>query len=176
METQDIRDMETAEVASGGQSDTRHHSATSIEGPLHADSMDTVRLSDSPVAALSDISPNNHTAEESLNHELAEVQEQDTTPHESAIPDVHENAIILEGDKEEFPRESMASMTSIVEDEPSIFTSGTLRSRSDSSGTLSSTGSVQVDWDELEKSEEQAPRDEGSDEVCAPGLRFVVWA
>ncbi len=42
----------------------------------------------------------------------------------------------------------------------------TLRSRSESSGSFSSSnGSAQVDWDELEKEEVQAPRDEGSDEV-----------
>lgn len=165
MGTQDIQDMETAEIASSGQSDTRHYSATTIDGPLPSDSMVTVRLSDLPAAAILNASPNDHTAGASLDHELAEAEEQDPTLHEDTAPGIHENAIILEGDKEEFPRESMASMTSIVEDEPSISLSGTVRSRSDSSGTLSSTGSAQVDWDELEKSEEQAPRDEGSDEV-----------
>ena len=46
-------------------------------------------------------------------------------------------------------------------------TSHEFRSRSNSSGTLSSVGSAHVDWDELDKSEEQAPRDECSDEVCS---------
>ncbi|KAI9811080.1 MAG: hypothetical protein M1827_005662 [Pycnora praestabilis] len=41
------------------------------------------------------------------------------------------------------------------------------RSRSNSSGTSLSDGSTHVDWDELEKSEEQEPRDEGSDESTA---------
>jgi hypothetical protein len=35
-------------------------------------------------------------------------------------------------------------------------------------GTEMSEGSGGVDWDELEKTEEQEPRDEGSDEVCWP--------
>ena len=61
-------------------------------------------------------------------------------------------------------RASTASMPSILE-ETLGSPSGTFRSRSDSSGTLSSASSAQVDWEELEKSEEQAPRDGGSDEV-----------
>lgn len=61
-------------------------------------------------------------------------------------------------------RESMLTLTT-VEEGSSDAASSTIRSRSDSSGTYSSTGSAHVDWDELDKSEEQAPRDEGSDEV-----------
>jgi hypothetical protein len=40
------------------------------------------------------------------------------------------------------------------------------RSRSESSATEMSDGSGEVNWEELEKTEEQEPRDEGSDEVC----------
>lgn len=39
------------------------------------------------------------------------------------------------------------------------------RSRRGSSSTTSSDSSTRVDWEELEKTEEQEPRDEGSDEV-----------
>ena len=71
-------------------------------------------------------------------------------------------------------RESMVSMLSAVEEGKSDASSSTIRSRSDSSGTYSSIGSVQFDWDELDKSEEQAPRDEGSDEVIASeGISLV---
>lgn len=56
---------------------------------------------------------------------------------------------------------------SIVEEESSRSTLGSFRSRSNSSGTSSSVASAHVDWDELDKSEEQAPRDECSDEVCS---------
>ena len=62
-------------------------------------------------------------------------------------------------------RQSARSMGSFDEEDHSTIT---LRSRSDSSGTFSSSdGSAQVDWDELEKEEGQAPRDEGSDEVSS---------
>ena len=60
-------------------------------------------------------------------------------------------------------RHSSRSVGSFEEGDESTIT---LRSRSDSSGTFSSSdGSAQVDWEELEKEEDQAPRDEGSDEV-----------
>lgn len=162
--------METVEIASGGQSDIRHHSAETPEGPLPTDSMVTVRLSNSSVGAILDTSPRDQ------DHESVDVQ--DAPLYEDTVSNVPNNndATLLEEDKEEFPRESMTSMTSIVEDEHSTSTSGTLRSRSDSSGTLSSVGSAQVDWDELEKSEEQAPRDEGSDEVGIRRLRHSMLA
>ncbi len=61
------------------------------------------------------------------------------------------------------PRHSSVSGESLEEEDESTIT---LRSRSSSSGTFSSSdGSAQVDWDELEKEEVEAPRDEGSDEV-----------
>ena len=60
-------------------------------------------------------------------------------------------------------RDSLVSGGSLEEGDESTIT---LRSRSSSSGTFSSSdGSAQVDWDELEKEEVEAPRDEGSDEV-----------
>ena len=62
-------------------------------------------------------------------------------------------------------RASLTSISTAHEDDTLASVASTIRSRSDSSGTLSSNGSAQVDWDELDKSEEQAPRDEGSDEV-----------
>ena len=62
-------------------------------------------------------------------------------------------------------RDSMAAR-SRVEEDTSRTTSDIFRSRSNSSGTSSSVASAHVDWDELDRSEEQAPRDECSDEVC----------
>ena len=62
-------------------------------------------------------------------------------------------------------RESMVSVTSIGENMRLDSMLAAFRSRSNSSGTFSSSDSAHVDWDELDKSEEQAPRDEGSDEV-----------
>lgn len=62
-------------------------------------------------------------------------------------------------------RQSIVSMLSAVDEGSSDTTSLSLRSRSDSSGTFSSLDSANVDWLELEKKEEEAPRDEASDEV-----------
>lgn len=62
-------------------------------------------------------------------------------------------------------RQSMISMLSAVDEANSDTTSLSVRSRSDSSGTSSSLSSANVDWLELEKKEEEAPRDEASDEV-----------
>lgn len=167
--TQTIEDRDTEaaadvhETASVEESDTRSMSIL-----LPTDSMVTVRLSDPLVVPSSAISPDNqisvaalaqflpgqdpalceHTFDASHNNHTSYGQglSQDD---KSTDPDEH--AVVLE---EEY-QESTVSMTSI-------------RSRSDSSGsTLSSNGSAQVDWDELEKSEEQAPRDEGSDESTA---------
>ena len=146
------------ETASVGESNTR-----SI--PLPTDSsMVTVRLSDPLVVPASAISPDNQISVATLAHYLPG---QDLGLHENTLDtstatshgllqgnngtDPDENAVVLGEDYQE----STVSMTS-------------LRSRSDSSGSsLSSNGSAQVDWDELEKSEEQAPRDEGSDESTA---------
>lgn len=75
---------------------------------------------------------------------------------------------VLEDTMREMPRarpESTVSATSIGEGKRLNSTPAASRSRSNSSSTLSSIDSAQVDWDELDKSEEQAPRDEGSDEV-----------
>ena len=62
-------------------------------------------------------------------------------------------------------RQSTISMLSAVDEASSDGGSFSVRSRSDSSGTFSSLGSANVDWLELEKKEEEAPRDEASDEV-----------
>jgi hypothetical protein len=51
---------------------------------------------------------------------------------------------------------------------------GAQRTRSDSSTTSISEGSDGVDWEELERNEEQEPRDEGSDEVRNPRNRELI--
>lgn len=68
----------------------------------------------------------------------------------------------------QLPQEGIGSAisTPILEENQNP-ASRVLRSRSNSSGTFSSLASAHVDWDELDKSEEQAPRDECSDEVCS---------
>lgn len=174
MATTDEHVHDTAEAASGGQSDIRHHSASTVNGPLPTDSMVTVELSDSPVAPIfetsshDDIEVHNDTEEDSLcvdqSHKEARERKGSALVDQRSSTD-DENVIIFEEDPKELCRESTVSMASIIENRRSLSAAGTIRSRSDSSGTLSSTESAQVDWDELERSEEQAPRDEGSDEV-----------
>lgn len=174
MATKDEHIHDTAEAASGGQSDIRHYSASTVNGPLPTDSMVTVELSDSPVAPIfetsshDDIEVHNDAEEDSLgvdqSHNEAQERKRSALVDQRSSTD-DENVIIFEEDPKELCRESTVSMASIVENRLSLSAAGTIRSRSDSSGTLSSTESAQVDWDELERSEEQAPRDEGSDEV-----------
>ena len=182
METQDDYRIDTAEVASGGQSDSRRQSASTVHGPLPTGSMMTVRLSDSPVAPVlqtpthDGIQAHNTTEEQSLGLDHGHTQKaREEAPasgdRTSAIVD--EDEFTLDEDTKELSRDSTASMASIVEDGRSLTTASTIRSRSDSSSTLSSTGSAQVDWDELERSEEQAPRDEGSDEVGSHTNVFI---
>ena len=173
MATQD-HETDTGEIASGVQSDIRHHSASTVHGPLPTDSMVTVTLSDSPVASTLETSSHDHTKMKPVahGHELPVSPGQYATLPEDSVPTADEDAVIFEKDTNGISRQSTISMAGGVEHERSVSASSTIRSRSDSSGTLSSTGSAQVDWDELEKSEEQAPRDEGSDEVDLPYIRF----
>lgn len=166
MATQEALDAEETEVASGAQSHSRHPSTSTISGPLPTDSMVTVRLSDPPAASTLESFSQVQEYAASLPNDLLEEPQETIPMHADRSPDINENAIVLEEDsQEDMVRDVTISMSSMVEEEQSICTSGTIRSRSDSSGTFSSSGSAQVDWDELEKSEEQAPRDEGSDEV-----------
>lgn len=159
-------EMEESEVASGAHS--RHPSTSTItSGPLPTDSMVSVRLSDPTVASVLEKTPRAQDYVAPVAHNtLAGHEETLLNPSES-ISDSQEDAITLEEETKDMARDSVASTTSVFEDEPSMATSGTIRSRSDTSGSFSSDSSAQVDWEELERSEEQAPRDEGSDEVSA---------
>lgn len=141
------------------------------------DSMVTIRLSDSTIMPLEDCAVEDSPIEASTadgtdeatadqhvsNNSAFESQE---TPTNNDL-DTH----ILEAEVKLFHRShrmSTISMPSIAEEEgypmqrPDSF-----RSRSDSSGTLSSSSSTHVDWEELARAEEAAPRDEGSDESTA---------
>ena len=91
----------------------------------------------------------------------------DRTMDDSIIGPEHNHVIPLEEVKvfQKIHRQSTMSMLSVVDESNSDTTSISVRSRSDSSGTFSSLGSANVDWIELEKKEEEAPRDETSDEV-----------
>lgn len=60
-----------------------------------------------------------------------------------------------------------------IADEAAQSTLSTLALGSKRSGSFSSVVSAQVDWHELERSEEQVPRDEGSDEVRNHGTNHM---
>ncbi|KAL8851972.1 MAG: hypothetical protein Q9221_003183 [Calogaya cf. arnoldii] len=125
--------------------------------PARTDSMVTIRLSDSTLTPPEDCAIEDSPVDVSPTNEMA------------AITDNRVDSILEEEVKlfQRSHRASTISMPSIAE-EGSIPQAPSLRSRSDSSGTLSSSaGSTHVDWEELDKSEESAPRDEGSDASTA---------
>ena len=97
------------------------------------------------------------------------IEEPIHTPVTHARTDVVNGEVTnLQDERECVSRPRRASTTSMlgIEEEPhSDAAPAMARSRSNSSGTFSSTESVHLDWDELEKNESQALRDEGSDEV-----------
>ena len=142
----------------------RQKTGSSDCGSLSTDSMVTVRLSDATISpSMIDTSMHDEVVVEAPNYEDESALEDVDSP-----TDRYRNSVSFSDDliyTERAHRASTASMSSILEEETLRSTPGTLRSRSDSSGTLSSAGSAHVDWEELEKSEGQIPRDQGSDEV-----------
>ncbi len=138
---------------------------------LPTDSMVTVRLSDPLVVPSSAISPENQISVATLAQFLPDSGGQGLVLHESTMEASHNNHASpggrLSQDEDSIdPNEDAIAPGEEYQESTLSMTS--VRSRSDSSGSaLSSNGSAQVDWDELEKSEEQAPRDEGSDESTA---------
>ena len=161
MEKEEKRNQEGMEIAnSSEQGDTRHDSTKN--SALPTDSMVTVRLSDASITPASTDLDKNVTVAVTLAEDDSTIQYPTiSTPNEEGALDAVEASEDASSETTMQHRQSSASMDSFPEDA----SSSTVRSRSDSSGTLSSTNSAQVDWLELEKVEEQAPRDEGSDEV-----------
>lgn len=162
---------EDREVARIGQSDTRNVSDT--PGPESTES--TVDRRASATSTHFDPTTTHETeafVEPFPEEGLPSAPEEAPISNETSRPDEDEDLGAEEeqqlcGTEETMqPRQSSRSIGSFEEEDHSTIT---LRSRSDSSGTFSSSdGSAQVDWDELEKEEDQAPRDEGSDEVSFP--------
>ena len=161
--------MEEDPTATGASShpSSRPASTATISGPLSTDSMVTVRLSDIQNASSS--IPNdqvcNHVAILAGEHP-GSVQETSPVPMDTNI-DSSDYTAFLEQRSRDNETEARFSIVSSRKDEQSICTSNTIRFRSETLGSVSSSssGSAQVDWEELERSEEQAPRDDGSDEV-----------
>lgn len=154
---------DSLDTPSVGKSDTRL---------LPTDSMVTVRLSDPLVVPSSAISPNNQVSVATLAQFLPDTRGQDSVLHEDTLDTSHDNHSPLGMD---FPQD-VNDPDPLDEDaiapgedyQDSTISMTSVHSRSYSStSTRSSNGSAQVDWDQLEKSEEQAPRDEGSDESTA---------
>ena len=162
-----VEDM--TDIASELERDTRPESAPSTQNrPLPTDSMMTVRLSDTPSLSSEHFpTPDRKSLTDSVR---TSVRFSQPASFKDITPPGDNDEACLDEDTEVVHtatsnRASSMSITSIQEEEYLASASSTIRSRSDSSATASSNGSAQVDWDELERSEEQAPRDEGSDEV-----------
>ena len=141
---------------------------------ISTNSMVTVRLSDATISPsmIEAFAQEEAAAEEPFYNDESAAEEL-----ESAI-DRNRNSVSFSEDlnfMEKSYRASTASVPSILDEGNLGSTSGTFRSRSDSSGTFSSAGSAHVDWEELEKSEEQAPRDEGSDEVTSQSQELAFY-
>lgn len=146
-----------------------HVSEHTDRTPLSTDSMVTVRLSETIFLPNADVSPGDRLLEGPDFVDLPESEGKGSLTQEDDIAiDTEQDDIFLEDALKQMPRagrESTTSLTSIGENKRPDSMLTTFRSRSNSSGTFSSSDSAHVDWDELDKSEEQAPRDEGSDEV-----------
>lgn len=153
----------------------------SDEHTLHSssqiDSMLTIRPSDSTNMPLEDCAiedypvealPSDGTDEAAVDrHRVSSSTREPQEIHTNGDLDVH----ILEAEVKLFQRShrmSTSSMPSVAEEAGPVQRPASSRSRSDSSGALSSSSSTHVDWEELARAEEAAPRDEGSDEVIAP--------
>ena len=166
MAPDDVEVGHKADIASHDRCDTRPQSIESAQS--RPPSMTTVRLSDSSyVSAIHVELPENAQSAEILGRP---VQVSYTPPAEDLSIVAHGNEDTTDEVFEasyttDENRHSSMSIADCQEGVSLTSASSTIRSRSDSSATQSSSGSAQVDWDELERSEEQAPRDEGSDEV-----------
>ena len=153
---------------SSNQGDTRHNSTTNSQLPTH--STDQLRLS-----RASSVSSNQSSFSLKGKGRAVDVptpEDDSTTLAETSTSEDDESTIagdtVVEKDEIHLTinrrRGSGSSIRSFMGDNDRLST----RSRSTSSATTSSNNSVQsmqVDWEELEKSEEQVPRDEGSEEV-----------
>lgn len=148
---------------------------------LPKDSMVTIRLSDSTIgSATVGVTPE-LTIENLAEDEISKSkQEQELLENEVRMISLDKaDSRDRLGELKEASRISRESTVfpSIIGGVDSTLISHHFRSRSNSSCTLSSVASAHVDWDQLDKSEEQAPRNEGSDEVCSckdePGL--LAW-
>ena len=182
---EDVLQAEEAPKIAPSTSDTCTQSTEKRHLPT--DSMITVRLSGSSSTSIQDRIENSRYS--TSNSVRKSIRFSQPPIVEECLQDIPDDPSINEEDREmsddQDGRASKMTLNSIQEGDSIMSGHSTNRSRSDSSGTMSSNGSAQVDWDELDKSEEQAPRDEGSDEVgnngpsltkltSTPGHRFFA--
>ncbi|KAL9037578.1 MAG: hypothetical protein Q9214_005638, partial [Letrouitia sp. 1 TL-2023] len=155
--------------------------APRVSDPMSTDSMVTIRLSNSPITPTADSTIDVSLVDPSLqgNNDQAADQKSINTSEGQVAPEApgqnNDDSDTLVADEvklfQRSHRMSTVSLPSIKEEEKeeegSNQDSKSLRSRSDSSSTRSSAVSAFVDWEELDKTEESVPRDEGSDESIA---------
>ncbi|MCJ1461739.1 hypothetical protein MMC07_000338 [Pseudocyphellaria aurata] len=139
--------------------------------PPLTNSMVTVRLSDAvfefPAAKVA----YELVGEDSAGHEIPKRESKQELAEEARSikgSEYHSFQSLDDDLNEALPKFGASRASRSIEDEKSSrLNSDATRSRSNSSRTSSSAASAQVDWDELDKSEEQAPRDECSDASTA---------
>ena len=130
-------------------------------------SMVTVRLSDAePLPSIVEQEPHDDNGPPT-GRTGRSVEENDVAQLPKSAADLDEAQTLGDNGVDRSRRTSMVSANS---DEHGVEATSDVgpssdRSRRGSSSTSSSEGSTRVDWEGLEKTEEQEPRDEGSDEV-----------
>lgn len=179
MESQTNPRLSLETLTSGGESDSFVENGGSISMPT--DSMVTIRLSDSTIGSTTFGAPPELAIGNLAGDDIS------ISKQEQEILEIEARMISLDkGDSRKYlgelkedsqrSRESTVFPSIIEEELDSMVVSQHFRSRSNSSCTLSSVASAHVDWDQLDKSEEQAPRNEGSDEVCSRKNKFNLLA
>ena len=128
------------------------------------DSMVTIRLSDAPSTAGA-----NFSNPRSPKHEpFPEIQNDSEPPSKDVQDELNEEVLVDEYDEPPEPIRKSTTSTSIsgeVKQASQGHRSISIIARRDTRGSSSSGESVHVDWEELDKNEEQEQRDEGSDDV-----------
>lgn len=179
MESQTNPSLSLETLTSGGESDSFVENGGSISLPT--DSMVTIRLSESTIdsttfRATPELAIGNLAGDDiSILKQEQEILETEARMISLAKADSRKYLLEL-GENSQRSRESTVFPSIIEEELDSTVVSQHFRSRSNSSCTLSSVASAHVDWDQLDKSEEQAPRNEGSDEVCSCKDKFGLLA
>lgn len=153
--------------------------ANTVEQPEHnnisqsTDSMVTVRLSDVQSSATSVEPAELDLQQQGMDLVAKEVKDTQELKSTTIAMELH----AVEDKAGDLLDSTFEDSTYSKHDSEEIFspvTNSSNRSRRSSSSTTSTEGSTRVDWEELERTEEQEPRDEGSDEVGSGHLYQTV--